>query len=278
MSPRERYFKSKILTFILFVCWYTENSTQYKWAVIQPEKMIRLDIYILMLLTVKFMPQTCVELSGNRCFLEPTISLEPADQGLIHASKNSGLLGTLKQDLEIYTNMKLPNGNIKQGYYCSFLPHFANFGNPIAPENVPSLPKGNTYIIDIYIIITKQGTTFCSYMSISIDFAKCKVTLQKLAASIGVSEPAYPVKGDTSSYTMLLNDDGFTSFPLMFSPGLSMSFNNSMTDVICGEDIYFTRTWSATKHFRNTLSENIRQIFYFSAPCWRILSRLTSST
>ena len=219
-----------------------------------------------MLLTVKFMPQTCVELSGNRCFLEPTISLEPADQGLIHASKNSGLLGTLKQDLEIYTNMKLPNGNIKQGYYCSFLPHFANFGNPVAPENVPSLPKGNTYIIDIYIIITKQGTTFCSYMSISIDFAKCKVTLQKLAASIGVSEPAYPVKGDTSSYTMLLNDDGFTSFPLMFSPGLSMSFNNSMTDVICGEDIYFTRTWSATQHFRNTLSDNIRQIFYFSSP------------
>ena len=228
--------------------------------------MIRLDIYVLFLLTVNFTLKTCVELSGNRCYLEPSISLEPSNKGLIHASKNTGLLGTIKQDLEIYTHMKLPIGNMRQGYYCTILPHFADFGNPVAPENVPSLPKGNLYIVDIYLIITKQGATICSYMSISVDFAKCKTTLQKLASSVGVSEPAYPVSGDTSAYTMLLNDDGFISFPLLFSPGLSMTFHHSISDTICGEDIYFSRTRTAAKHFRNTLSENIRQIFYFSNP------------
>lgn len=219
----------------------------------------------LLILTCITTKNEALKLSANRCNLVNSLSLEPGEN-LSFSSKNTGLISTLKQDLELYSNLKPIPGQIKNGFFCTWLDTFSDYGNLIAPDRVASLEQGLTYAIDLVLIKTRQGGLFCSYTSIAIDLAACKVKLAQIATLVSLTPPELPGDEDKTSYKIFLHDDGFDAYPLLLSPGTGLTFNHSATTSICGDNAYFQSIQSSRNQFMTILADNIRAVYSFAQP------------
>ena len=220
--------------------------------------------YFIFLIILLIMNCNALNLTENRCFLQESLTPTPnTNSDPILVSKNTNFLATMIRDIELYYQIKEPEGEIDEEYYCVDIASFQKYGNMIAPADMLTIKPGHAFIVDINYVIAPKST-FCIWNGATMSSQKCIEEITKLSQTLNLSSPALPQITDKSHYKLYDGASQYSTFPLIFSPSVSVTFKHDSNSKVCGRDVYFEPTKKLTDEFMSNLGQNVFTIYSFS--------------
>ena len=229
-------------------------------------------------ISMKFQTFTCIlailafreslaamNLTSNRCNLAKILTVEPEDKSnKLLTVRSTGFIKMLNHDLTLLDELQTPNGMIKDNYYCSFISTFNQYGNLISPVEVSKIKhNGQVYGIRIIYIRSSMTSKFCIFNGAVLSVERCKIELSKFALLLKLDPPTLPSDTSISNYKLFNNDQNFTSHPLLYQPGVKLTFQQDPVQTICGDDVYFAHLDQLTRQLEEYIQQNIYTIYSF---------------